>query len=102
VAYAYPSPDRESQGKGAKKQRPAAASSMTGCIDQKDGRYVLTNDQTLETIANLEAEGFPQEGFAKHVGQKVTVRGSSSSSGGLPVMKVRSIAVVSDICAPSR
>jgi hypothetical protein len=29
-------------------------------------------------MADLEADGFPTEGFAKHMGHKVTVRGTSN------------------------
>ena len=86
-----------------KKQPPKAkpiAASLTGCVDQQDGLYVLVNDQSLTPIANLEAEGFPTEGFAKHLGQKVTVRGSSTSGATRPVFRVRSIETISDTCAP--
>jgi hypothetical protein len=73
--------------------------SMTGCVDQQDGRFVLIHDQTRSTLAHLEAEGFPEEGFAKHVGHKVTVRGTSSPAGtDRPLFKVRSIEPVSDGC----
>jgi len=73
---------------------------MTGCIDEKDGHYVLVEDRTMTPIANLEADGFPTEGFAKHLGHKVTVRGTSSSNGNLPTFKVRSIQTVSETCGP--
>jgi len=93
-----------SQGK--QKQDPpskgqkAKTDSLTGCIDQQEGRYVLVNDSTLSAIAVLEADGFPTEGFAKHMGHKVTVRGISSPAGVLPLFKVRGIETVSDTCAP--
>ena len=73
---------------------------MTGCVDEQDGRYVLTNDRDLALIANLEADGFPTEAFAKHVGHKVTVGGTSIPGGTHPTFKVRSIAAVSDTCTP--
>lgn len=73
---------------------------MKGCVDEQDGQYVLLDDQTRAPIANLEADGFPTEGFAKHVGEKVTVRGTSSPGGARPVFRVRSIEVVSQTCAP--
>ena len=75
-----------------KKDTPAAGSSMTGCVDEREGRYILTDDRELTPIANLEADGFPQEGFAKHMGHKVTVRGTSIPGKPLPTFKVRSIA----------
>jgi len=73
---------------------------MTGCVDQQDGQYVLLDDRNREAIADLVAEGFPTEGFAKHVGHKVTVRGTSSAGGTRTLMKVRSIETVSEICGP--
>jgi hypothetical protein len=85
------------------KQAPSKAQtqSMTGCVDQQDGRYVLIHDQTRSTIVSLEAEGFPDEGFAKHVGHKVTVRGTTNPGGTeRPIFKVRSIEAVSDNCGP--
>src|SRR5260221_5093136 len=53
-----------------KKEQKAKTDSLTGCIDQQDGRYVLVNDRNLSAVALLEADGFPTEGFAKHMGHK--------------------------------
>jgi hypothetical protein len=80
----------------------SAAASLTGCVDEQEGNYVLLSDQTMNPIANLVADGFAKEDFAKHVGHKVTVRGTSSSQGALPLFKVRTIERVSDTCAPQR
>jgi competence protein ComGC len=90
---------QDSSKKAPSKAKPSAAS-LTGCVDQQDGQYVLVNDQSLTPIANLEAEGFPTEGFAKHLGQKVTVRGTSASGAARPVFRVRNIETISDTCAP--
>lgn len=92
VAFAVP---QQSQ---SKPRTPVKQTSMTGCVDEQDGRYILIHDQTRALIANLEAEGFPPEGFAKHLGHKVTVRGSVASEGEHPVFKVRSIETISDAC----
>jgi len=74
-------------------------SSMTGCVDQQKGRYVLVDDHDLKKSADLEADGFPVEGFAKHVGHKVIVRGTNMG-GETPLFKVRTVETVSEICAP--
>ena len=87
----------QNQPKAAPKAKPA---SLTGCVDEQDGHYVLVDERTLNPVASLEADGFPQEGFAKHMGNKVTVRGISSPGSPVPVFKVRSIETVSDTCAP--
>jgi hypothetical protein len=91
------------QPSGEKKKTPgkSPAASLTGCVDQQDGLYVLINAETRSAIANLEAEGFPTEGFAKHVGHKVTVRGTSSAGGTeRPTFKVRSLETISESCGP--
>jgi hypothetical protein len=88
------------------KQQPKSASktgaSLTGCIDEQDGHYVLVDDRTLTPIASLEADGFPQEAFAKHLGHRVTVRGILNPGAARPVFKVRSVDKISDTCAPQQ
>jgi hypothetical protein len=74
--------------------------SMTGCVDEQEGRYVLVDDHSLARIADLEADGFPTEGFAKHMGHKVTVRGMSTANGARPLFKVRTVETISETCAP--
>jgi hypothetical protein len=97
---AAPEPRQEKQD--SKKDSKSAASSMTGCVDEQNGRYVLTNDTDLALVAILEADGFPTEAFAKHMGHKVTVRGTSIPGGTQPTFKVRMIVAVSDTCAPAQ
>ena len=88
------------QDKPKSSQKNTKGASMTGCVDQQEGRYVLVDDHGLKKIADLQADGFPPEGFAKHVGHKVVVRGASSG-GDSPQFKVRAIETVSEICAPA-
>jgi hypothetical protein len=88
--------ERPAQGQKAK------TDSLTGCIDEQEGRYVLVDSRTMNAVAALEADGFPTEGFAKHMGTKVTVRGTSSPGGALPLFKVRGIETVSDTCVPQQ
>jgi hypothetical protein len=90
------------QENAPKKNAKQAVTSLTGCVDEQDGRYILSDDRELKPIAYLEADGFPQEGFAKHLGHKVTVRGISSPGDPRPTFKVRSITLVSETCAPQR
>jgi hypothetical protein len=85
-----------------KKSQPKnKADSMTGCVDEQDGRYVLIDERNRAPIADLEADGFPTEGFAKHVGHKVTVRGASSPASGRPLFRVRSVETISETCEPA-
>jgi hypothetical protein len=75
-------------------------SSLAGCVDQReDGQFVLIDDRTRSVLARLAAEGFPLEGLAKYLGQKVTVRGISSSNGTPSEFRVRSVTVISETCA---
>ena len=98
-AQETPKPDSKKQQQSKNK---SAVTSMKGCVDEQDGKYVLLDEQTMAPIASLEADGFPTEGFAKHMGEKVTVRGTNSSEGTRPVFRVRSIEVVSQTCAPQQ
>jgi len=92
------------QTKDQSKKQPAKQEqktvSMTGCVDEQEGHYVLVDDHSLARIADLEADGFPTEGFAKHMGHKVTVRGMSTSNGARSLFKVRTVETLSDTCAP--
>jgi hypothetical protein len=89
-------PKTEPQGKADPKGQTA---SLTGCVDEQEGKWVLVNDQTLALIATLAADGFPTEGFAKYMGHKVTVRGTASSGGSGSTFKVREIKTISETCA---
>jgi len=84
---------------GEKKAVPGA--SLSGCVDQQEGHYVLVDDRNLSPVADLEADGFPTEGFAKHMGHKVTVRGTTNSGSTRPIFKVRSVETISETCAPT-
>lgn len=93
-------PDQQNAPKkeAPKKDANSSGTSLTGCVDEQDGNYILTDDKELTPIANLRAEGFPQEGFAKHLGHKVIVRGISNPGEPRPTFTVRSIETVSEIC----
>ncbi len=96
-SQAGPGQEQKQQPKSESKAKETA---LTGCVDEKEGHYVLVDDRNLSPIAKLEAEGFPTESFAKHLGHKVTVRGTSNSAGAAPTFRVRSIETVSDVCGP--
>jgi hypothetical protein len=76
----------------------AVDASLTGCVDEQEGgRYILIDPKSLAPLASLEAVGFPNEGFAKHLGNTIIVKGSLDS-GPKPVMRVRTIETVSNGC----
>jgi hypothetical protein len=90
-----------SSNKAQNGKKAASGTSLTGCVDEREGHYMIVDDRNLDPVADLVADGFPTEGFAKHVGHKVTVRGISSSGSTRPVFTVRSIETVSETCAPT-
>jgi len=99
----FPDQDQPQQQQSKQEKQSKAkdsGTSLSGCVDEQNGQYVLIDDATLNRMANLEAVGFPTEGFAKHVGHKVTLRGTSVPGGDVPVFRVRRIETVSDTCAP--
>jgi outer membrane biosynthesis protein TonB len=80
----------------------AGAGTLTGCVDQQEGRYVLVDDRDLKPIASLEADGFPTEGFAKYMGNKVTVRGTVRADGSAKVVKVKGVEKLSETCTAAQ
>jgi hypothetical protein len=84
------------------KTKLGAKASLTGCIDERDGQYVLTNDTNLQPTARLQpAAGSPEDNFARHMGHKVKVQGVLSKEEPLPTMTVESVETVSQTCAPA-
>jgi hypothetical protein len=100
VLYSAQAPATQKKGSDSKKKAVPQAS-LSGCIDQQEGRYVLVDDKTLSAVADLDADGFPTEGFAKYMGHKVTLRGTSNPGSTRPAFKVRSIETISESCSPS-
>jgi hypothetical protein len=99
AASAQESPAPKKQQSRDRKAAEPKEASMTGCIDEQEGgRYVLMDARSLAPLANLEAVGFPNEGFAKHLGNTVTVKGAVDSTGSRPVMRVRTVETVSNGC----
>ena len=88
--------------KGKKSAKPQNQT-LTGCVDEKSGDYVLTSDDALKHIAALESVGFDKTNFARFVGHKVSITGQLIASGDPPTLRVTSvdnIKNISDICAP--
>jgi hypothetical protein len=73
--------------------------SATGCVDERPGTYVLIDEHNLQEVAELKPEGFPGEGLAKYLGQKVRIRGHLVEG---HIWKVRSIETIADTCSPAQ
>jgi hypothetical protein len=90
---------QENQKQKQKESKKDSTATLTGCVDEPEGRYVMISEQSRDVIADLAADGFETEGFAKHVGHKVTVRGTSNPGTTRPLFRVRSVETISDACA---
>lgn len=95
--------DASKSSKKSKAEKQGSArqelSAVTGCLDERPGpSYLLREEGTLKTVADLQAEAFPIEGFAKYLGQKVTVKGRWSGAGEKLVLQVRTIERIADEC----
>jgi len=88
------------QPKGQPSKQSKKETTLTGCVDEQNGQYLLISDRTREPIADLVADGFPTEGFARHLGHTVTIRGTVNSESVRPVFRVRGVQAVSDTCGP--
>jgi hypothetical protein len=77
-----------------KRQPVSKDQSLTGCVDQQNGRYVIRDAQTSQ-ILNLQSPGSDDDTwFARYVGHKAEVSGSSSSG----TLRVSHIQQVADMC----
>ena len=97
-----PAPSQTAQKKAAppSKTNRQAQQTITGCVDEQDGNYVLLDDRMQNKLADLEAVGASNEAFfAKHLGHTVTVKGRKSSEQD-PKFKVSSIEDIAPVCAP--
>lgn len=80
-----------------KAEAPAAKpqTTITGCLDQRGERYVLSSEADMSKITTLAAKGFSDDNFARYVGHKVTVYGAQNSEA-FEVVKIEN---VSDTCS---
>ena len=70
-------------------------SALTGCLDQRGERYVLTSETDMATITQLKGKGFSDDNFARYIGRKVTVHGSTNGD----VFEVVKVTKRADTCS---
>jgi hypothetical protein len=92
----------------SKRGQPKAATTYTGCVDQRGSAYYLVESSEMAPVARLTATGASEDDwFAKHVGHQVRVTGAPEAAGADKGDSERRIRVtriesVSDTCpAPS-
>ena len=88
------------QGAPAGKSVPVAQQSLTGCIDEQFGQYVLLDGSMLK-IAGLRSAGPNNDVFAKYVGHEVQVKGTRSTDQ-KATFTVTGIVQIADICGQSK
>jgi hypothetical protein len=91
---------KPSQGATTNQSAAETRQSLTGCMDEQNGQYVLLDNQ-MQKIVGLQSAGSDREVFAKYVGRKVQVSGTRSS-GQQSVFKVTSIEQVSSTCGKAK
>jgi hypothetical protein len=75
-------------------KRPDGAQSVTGCVDEQNGHYVLRDLQTSQLI-RLQATGVNADNdFARFVGHQAQASGTISSG----TLTVTHIGQVADMC----
>jgi hypothetical protein len=76
------------------KRGESVAQSVTGCVDEQNGHYVLRDLKTSQLI-RLESTGMgADDDFARFVGHQAQASGTLSSG----TMTVTSIGQVADMC----
>lgn len=85
----------QKQGKTPAAPSEKAQSSLTGCIDQRNDRYILASEADMSKITILKGKGFSDDNFARYIGHKVTVHGAQRGD----VFEVAKIVNVSDTCS---
>jgi len=68
---------------------------VTGCLDQREERYVLRSEADMSKITTLKAKGFTDDNFARYIGHKVSVYGHGDGE----VFEVVKIENLSDMCS---
>jgi hypothetical protein len=95
-AFARPQ-DNGSQTTDSTKQSDSMKSgksmTWTGCIAEKDGKYVL---QTAKHPDGVELD--TTEDLKPHVGHKVKIMGTMENSDSMKMVKVSSMKMVSETC----
>jgi hypothetical protein len=88
-----------SPDKNPKKTTPSSPKTnqetMTGCLDQRGERYVLTSETDMTAVTQLKGKGFSDDNFARYIGQKVTIQGKANGS----IFEVVKVTKVADTCS---
>jgi hypothetical protein len=89
-------PNTKSTQSANRMKQPASteAQSVTGCVDEQNGHYVLRDVQTSQLITLQSAGTDADNDFARFVGHQAQASGTISSS----TLTVTHIGQVADMC----
>jgi hypothetical protein len=90
------SPNSKSTQSANRMKRPPAATgqSVTGCVDQQDGHYVIRDVQTDQLIRLQPTSTDADNDFARFVGHQALATGTLTSG----VLTVAQIGQIADMC----
>jgi hypothetical protein len=89
-------PDNKNTQSANRVKRPDAgtAQSVTGCVDEQNGHYVLRDVQTSQLITLQPSSASADDDFARFVGHQAQASGTLSSG----TLTVAHIGLVADMC----
>jgi hypothetical protein len=92
-------PSTKSTESANRMKRPTSSvQSITGCVDQQNGRYVIRDAQSSQLLT-LQAPGSDDDTyFARYLGHEAQVSGSKSAD----TIKVTHIGQVADMCGSGK
>jgi len=85
---------KSTQSANRMKRSPATTGTVTGCVDEQDGHYVLRDVQTDQLIQLQATSTDADNDFARFVGHQAQASGTLSSG----VLAVAHIGQVADMC----
>jgi hypothetical protein len=77
--------------------KETATKTLTGIVDQHEGKFVLADEEEIRPIAVLRGRGFKDTNFARFVGLRVQVSGEMVTEGGQQVLYVPSLSHIKQI-----
>jgi hypothetical protein len=77
------------------RQATPKETAVTGCLDQRQEGYILSDSADMAKVITLKGKAFSDDNFARFIGQKVTVHGTVEGG----TMQVRKISKVADTCS---
>lgn len=89
---------KETSGRSEGRARSGSGmTTITGIIDEADGRWVIASAENVQPIATLRATGFKDTNFGRYVGLKVRLRGKMVEEAGNRIFVVSRLSDIKKI-----